>query len=261
MRGLLWTGSILIGAQAAAALFAPLLAPYAPAAQDVLARLRGPTASHWLGTDNFGRDTLSRVLFGERTLFAVCAGAVLAALLVGGTTGVLAAWRGGWFDRIVMRVMDVIFAFPLILLAIGIVAMLGPGATSTATAIAIVYTPIFARTLRAPALALRHSDFIAAARASGATDPRILARHLLPNLAPIILVQSSLSLSTAILVEASLSFLGLGSPPPTPSLGRMLAESRTFLLLDPWPAIASGAAILLASLGFNLLGDALQDRP
>jgi peptide/nickel transport system permease protein len=260
LRGLLWTGAALVGAQAAAALLAPLIAPYAPTAQDVLARLRGPTASHWLGTDNFGRDTLSRILFGYQTLFAVCAGAVLVALLLGGGLGVLAAWRGLWFDRIAMRLMDILFAFPLILLAIGIVAVLGPGVTATATAIAIVYLPIFARTLRAPALQLRHSDFIAAARATGASDLRILTRHLLPNLAPIILVQSSLSLSTAILVEASLSFLGLGTPPPAPSLGRMLAESRNFLLLSPWAAIFSGAAILLASLGFNLLGDALQDR-
>lgn len=212
-RGLLWTGAGLVAIQAAAALLAPLLAPYAPNAQDILARLRGPTLAHWLGTDNFGRDTLSRILFGYQTLFAVCAGSVLLALLLGGGIGILSAWHGGWFDRIAMRCMDVLFAFPLILLAIGIVAMLGPGASSTTAAIAIVYVPIFARTLRAPALQLRGSDFVIAARATGAPDARILARHVLPNLAPIILVQSSLSLSTAILVEASLSFLGLGTPP------------------------------------------------
>ncbi len=260
MKPLLWAGTTLVGAQASAALLAPVIAPYGPTAQHVLARLRGPTAAHWLGTDNFGRDTLSRILFGYQTLFAVCAGAVLVALLLGGGLGIMAAWRGGWFDRIAMRLMDILFAFPLILLAIGIVATLGPGAGSTAIAIGIVYIPIFARTLRAPALQLRDSDFAAAAQATGATDRRILTRHLLPNLAPIILVQSSLSLSSAILVEASLSFLGLGTPPPAPSLGRMLAESRNFLLLSPWAAIFSGAAILLASLGFNLLGDALQDR-
>ena len=261
MRGSawLWAGAGLVAAQAAAAVSAPIAAPYAPNAQDVLARLRGPSLAHLLGTDNFGRDTLSRVLFGYQTLFAVCAGSVLAALLLGGSIGVFAAWRGGWPDRIAMRVMDVLFAFPLILLAIGIVAMLGPSATSTTTAIAVVYVPIFARTLRAPALQLRETDFVAAARATGASDTRIIARHLLPNLAPIILVQTSLSLSTAILVEASLSFLGLGTPPPSPSLGRMLAESRNFLLLSPWAAMFSGAAILLASLGCNLLGDALQD--
>jgi peptide/nickel transport system permease protein len=158
-----------------------------------------------------------------------------------------------------MRLMDVLFAFPIILLAIGVIAVLGPGAITTAIAIAVVYTPIFARTLRAPALLLKDSDYVAAARAIGARDRRILWRHLLPNLSPIILVQASLSLSTAMLVEASLSFLGLGTQPPTPSLGRMLAESRNFLNLSPWPAVFSGAAILLAALGFNLLGDAAQD--
>jgi len=155
--------------------------------------------------------------------------------------------------------MDVLFAFPIILLAIGIIAVLGPGALSTAIAIGVVYTPIFARTLRGPALLLRDADYIAAARATGAVDTRILLRHLLPNLAPVILVQASLSLSTAILVEASLSFLGLGTQPPIASLGRMLAESRNFLAFSPWPAVFSGFAILLAALGFNLLGDGLQD--
>ena len=159
-----------------------------------------------------------------------------------------------------MRLMDVLFAFPIILLAIGIIAILGPGASSTATAIGVVYIPIFARTLRAPALVLCQADYVVAARACGATGFGIVRRHLLPNLAPVILVQTSLSLSAAILVEASLSFLGLGTQPPTPSLGRMLAESRSFLVLSPWPAVFAGLAILLASLGFTLLGDSLQDR-
>ncbi len=257
---LFWLGVALVAVQAGAALLAPIAAPYAPTAQDILARLRGPSWAHWLGTDNFGRDTLSRLLHGYRALFAISVTSVTVALLLGGGVGVLAAYRGGWLDRLAMRCMDVLFAFPLILLAIGVVAVLGPGATSTAAAIAVVYLPIFARTLRGPALQLRQTDFVAAARATGASDLRILARHVLPNLAPIILVQSSLSLSTAILVEASLSFLGLGTQPPAASLGRMLAESRNFLSLDPWVAVFTGAAILLASLGFNLLGDGLQDR-
>jgi peptide/nickel transport system permease protein len=155
--------------------------------------------------------------------------------------------------------MDVLFAYPIILLAIGVIAVLGPGAVSAAIAIGVVYTPIFARQLRAPALLLRDTEYVAAARSLGARDGRILLRHLVPNLAPIVLVQASLSLSTAILVEASLSFLGLGTQPPTASLGRMLAESRNTLQLSPWPAVFSGAAILLAALGFNLLGDGLQD--
>jgi peptide/nickel transport system permease protein len=257
---LLWLGAGLIGAQALAALVAPWVAPFDPNTQHILARFAAPGGAHLLGSDNFGRDTLSRVLFGYRTLFAISAVSVLTALGVGGSIGVLAAWRGGWADRIAMRLMDVLFAFPIILLAIGVIAVLGPSAITTAIAIAVVYTPIFARTLRAPALLLKDSDYVAAARAIGARDRRILWRHLLPNLSPIILVQTSLSLSTAMLVEASLSFLGLGTQPPTASLGRMLAESRNFLNLSPWPAVFSGVAILLAALGFNLLGDAAQDQ-
>ena len=255
-----WVGGLLVALEAAAAAAAPWIAPYSPDKQDILARLKGPGPLHWLGTDNFGRDILSRILFGYRTLFAISAGAVVGALLLGGAIGVLAAYRGGWADRVLMRLMDVLFAFPIILLAIGIIAILGPGASSTAIAIGVVYVPIFARTLRAPALVLREADYVTAARACGATGLGIVRRHLLPNLAPVVLVQASLSLSTAILVEASLSFLGLGTQPPTPSLGRMLAESRSYLVLSPWPAVFAGLAILLASLGFTLLGDGLQDR-
>ncbi|MBV8916320.1 MAG: ABC transporter permease [Acetobacteraceae bacterium] len=257
---LLWIGGLLTVLQAACALLAAVIAPYQPNAQDVLARLQAPSAAHLLGTDNFGRDTLSRILHGYQTLFAISAASVGGALFLGGLLGVLAAYRGGWLDRVVMRCMDVLFAFPIILLAIGVIAILGPGAVSTGIAIGVVYVPIFARTLRAPALLLREAEFVAGARAAGCGHARILFRHILPNLAAIILVQASLSLSTAILVEASLSFLGLGTQPPTASLGRMLAESRNFLALSPWVAVFSGAAILLASLSFNLLGDGLQDR-
>ena len=256
---LLWFGAALVGVLALAALAAPWLTPYDPNAQDILSRFAAPGPDHWLGSDNFGRDTLARILYGYRTLFTISAISVLGALLVGGGIGILAAWHGGWTDTVAMRLMDVLFAFPIILLAIGVIAVLGPGAASSAIAIAVVYTPIFARTLRAPALLLKDTEYVAAARSIGARDRRILWRHLIPNLAPIILVQTSLSLSTAILVEASLSFLGLGTQPPTASLGRMLAESRNFLALSPWPAIFSGLAILAAALGFNLLGDAAQD--
>lgn len=158
-----------------------------------------------------------------------------------------------------MRAMDILFAFPVMLLAIGIIAMLGPRTESAAIAIAVVYTPIFARLIRGPALAVRESDYVAGARAIGASDLRIMATHVLPNLASVILVQTSLLLSAAILVEASLSFLGLGTQPPTPSLGLMLAEGRNFVMLSPGSAIFAGAAILFLSLGFNLLGDVLRD--
>jgi peptide/nickel transport system permease protein len=158
-----------------------------------------------------------------------------------------------------MRLMDVLFAFPVMLLAIGVIAVLGPKTSSAAIAIAVVYTPIFARLLRGPALVICESEYVTGARAIGASDGRIIFRHILPNIASVILVQTSLLLSAAILVEASLSFLGLGTQPPTPSLGLMLAEGRNFLQLSPWAAIFAGFAILFLSFGFNLLGDALRD--
>lgn len=253
-------GAVLVLTLALAALLAPWLAPAPPDSQDILARFAAPCWAHPLGADNLGRDVLARILFGLRTMFAVSVVSVGGALALGGTLGLAGAWCGGWTDRVLMRAMDVLFAFPVILLAIGVIALLGPGALSAAVAIGIVYVPIFARTLRAPARLLRESEMVAAASSVGARTSRILLLHVLPNLSAVILVQASLSLSTAILVEASLSFLGLGTQPPTASLGRMLAESRNFLFLSPWPAVFSGAAILLASLGFNLLGDGLQDR-
>jgi peptide/nickel transport system permease protein len=158
-----------------------------------------------------------------------------------------------------MRFMDVLFAFPVMLLAIGVISVLGPHTSSAAVAIAVVYTPIFARLLRGPALVICESEYVAGARAIGASDGRIILRHILPNLASVILVQTSLLLSAAVLVEASLSFLGLGTQPPTPSLGLMLSEGRNFLQLSPWSALFAGLAILFLSFGFNLLGDALRD--
>jgi peptide/nickel transport system permease protein len=243
----------------ALALLAPLVAPYDPLAQNVLARLKGPSAAHWLGTDQFGRDILSRILHGMRASLGISAAAVFTALLAGGALGIAAAYYRGRTDRILMRLMDVLFAFPVMLLAIGIIAMLGPGARPTATAIAVVYTPIFARLLRGPALIVAESAFVLSARSIGASDLRIMLRHILPNLASIILVQTSLLLSAAILVEASLSFLGLGTQPPTPSLGMMLSEGRNVLLLSPWSAVFSGVAILVVAFALNLLGDVLRD--
>jgi peptide/nickel transport system permease protein len=241
------------------ALAAAWIAPYDPTAQSVARRLRGPSELHWLGTDQLGRDVLARILHGYRTSLLACTVAVGIALLVGGTLGLLAAYYRGWLDRILMRFMDVLFAFPVMLLAIGIIAVLGPHTSSAAIAIAVVYTPIFARLLRGPALVICESEYVMGARAIGASDGRIVFRHVLPNLASVILVQTSLLLSAAVLVEASLSFLGLGTQPPTPSLGLMLAEGRNFLLLSPWSAVFAGFAILFLSFGFNLLGDALRD--
>lgn len=245
--------------QVALVLAASWVTPHDPTAQSVLVRLRGPMVDHWLGTDQLGRDVLARILYGYRTSLIVCTVSVGVALLMGGTLGLLSAYYRGWLDRTTMRVMDVLFAFPVMLLAIGVIAVLGPRAESAAVAIAVVYTPIFARLLRGPALVICESEFVTGAKAIGASDARILTRHVLPNLASVILVQTSLLLSAAILVEASLSFLGLGTQPPTPSLGLMLSEGRNFLLLSPWSAVFSGFAILFLSFGFNLLGDALRD--
>ena len=212
--------------------------PYGPNAQDILARLQAPDGGHWLGTDNFGRDVLARVLFGLRTLFAVSALSVLGALAAGGSLGVLAAWRGGLVDRVAMRLADVLFAFPIILLAIGIIAMLGPGALQRGGGDRRgLHADLRPHPARPGAAAARGAITSRPRARSARATPRILLRHLLPNLASVILVQASLSLSTAILVEASLSFLGLGTQPPTPSLGRMLAESRNFLQLV---AVAGG---------------------
>ncbi|MBM3599061.1 MAG: ABC transporter permease [Alphaproteobacteria bacterium] len=256
---LLVFATAIVVLQLLVAALAPLVAPYDPVAQNVLARLRGPSTGYWLGTDQFGRDVLSRVIHGARTSLAVSVAAVAAALVMGGALGLLAAYYRGWLERIVMRVMDVLFAFPVLLLAIGVVAVLGPRASSAAIAIAIVYTPIFARLLRGPALVICESDYVVAARAIGAADWRIIFVHILPNLMSVVLVQTSLLLSAAILVEASLSFLGLGTQPPTPSLGLMLSEGRNFLMISPWSAVFAGAAILLLAFGLNLLGDVLRD--
>lgn len=242
-----------------AALLAPYLTTHDPFVQQIRARFEGPSLEHLLGTDNFGRDLYSRVLFGFRTSIGVAFGAVGLAALAGSLIGLVAAYLGGWADRILMRLMDVLLAFPIILLAIAVLAVLGPGSSNTALAIGIVYLPIFARLARAPALSILSWDYVTAARALGARGPRIVLRHVTPNVLAPLLVQGTLSLSTAILVEASLSFLGLGTQPPTPSLGLMLSDSRDYMLLSPWASVFSGFAILLASLGFNLFGDGLRD--
>ena len=251
---------LLVVAQLAASALAPWIAPHDPVAQAVKARMAPPGGEYLLGTDKLGRDVLSRILHGYRSSLGIAFSAVAIALLVGGSLGVWAGYRGGWTDRIVMRLADVLFAFPIILLAIGVIAILGTNTFSVVLAIGVVYAPIFARLMRAPTLVLRGTDYVHAARSFGAGDLRIIVQHILPNLSSVILVQASLSLSTAILLEASLSFLGIGAQPPAPSLGRMLSEGREYMFMAPWASLFSGLAILLASLGFNLLGDGLRDR-
>ena len=251
---------IIVFIQIFIALFAPYLGFQDPYKIVVLDRLKNPNFMNFFGTDHLGRDVLARVVYGYRTSLITSSLAVIISLIFGGTIGLLAAYYKGLFDRIIMRFMDVLFAFPILLLAIGIIAVIGPSIWGASIAIAIVYTPIFSRLIRGPALVICQTEYVESAISIGASDFRIIIYHILPNITSVILVQSSLLLSAAILVEASLSFLGLGAQPPIPSLGLTLSEGRNFLLLSPWPAIFSGLAILFLSFGFNLLGDCLRDR-
>ena len=252
-------GAVIVLLCVVVALLAPLLAPYPPDEQHRNWRLFAPNEYFLLGTDEFGRDLLSRIIYGSRISLQVGLISVSFALVVGAVLGLAAGFYGGWLDNLVMRCMDVLFAFPAILLAIGIMAMLGPSITNAMIAIGIVYAPSFARLARAATLSLREMEFVQAARVLGTSDMRILVRHIVPNLLAPMVVQITFSLSTAILTEAALSFLGLGTPPPEPSWGTMLSASRRYVELSPWPAIFPGIAIMLVVLGFNLFGDGLRD--
>ena len=233
----------------------PLRDPLALSSQ----RLAAPTGEFPFGTDALGRDLLSRVLYGARLSMQVAVLSVAGATLIGGVLGLAAGYVGGLLDLIVGRVMDVFFAFPAILLALGIVAALGADPKNVIIAIAIVYTPIFARVVRAPVLTIKELDFVEAARAIGARPVRIVARHVVPNLLSTLIVQISLALSWAVLTEGALSFLGLSAQPPAPSWGVMLSEGRQYLEFATHLAIFPGLAIMVAVLGFNLLGDGLRD--
>ncbi len=252
-------GLVLVTVYLLVALFATVLAPYSPTEQHAPDRLQEPNAKYLLGTDEFGRDILSRLMHGATNSLRIALLAVTLATLAGTTIGMLSGYAGGVVDNAMMRVMDLFFAFPAILLALSIVAALGPGSNNTILAIAIVYTPIFARVARGPVLATKEMEFVSAARCVGASHARILARHILPNIVAPIIVQISLALSWAMLTEAALSFLGLGTQPPQPSWGSMLSESRKMMEIAPWMAISPGMAIMLGVLGFNLLGDGLRD--
>lgn len=226
---------------------------------DVPNALQPPSGSHWFGTDELGRDVLSRVLVATQASMRIAVVSVAFAVIVGVTVGLIAGYRGGWLDTVLMRVVDVMFAFPVLLLALAVVAILGPGVTTTILAIGIVYTPIFARVARASTLGVRTEPYVSVSRAMGAGDLYILSRHILPNIAGPLIVQTSLSLAFAILSEAALSFLGLGIQPPQPSLGRMIFDSQGFVTMAWWMAVFPGAAIFVIVLAFNLFGDGLRD--
>jgi peptide/nickel transport system permease protein len=252
-------GAVLLLVVVGGAVGAPYLAPADPLRIAPEQRLAPPSLVHPLGNDLYGRDTLSRVLYGGRISLAVGALSVGLALAAGGALGAAAGYWGGWLDSAVMRLVDVLLAFPAILLAIGLLAFLGGGFWNVVLAIALVYTAPMARVARAAVLAVRHEEFVTAAAAVGGSAARILRRHILPNAAAPLIVESSLRLALAVLAEAALSFLGLGTQPPAPSWGQMIAEGRAVMTFTSWPAVGPGLAITVTVLGFNLLGDGLRD--
>ncbi|MDZ7704268.1 MAG: ABC transporter permease [Trueperaceae bacterium] len=252
-------GALMITTMVLASLFAPLLAPFDPLELIPADRLQGPSTVHPLGTDQYGRDTFSRILYGGRSSLAVAALSILFAASIGSALGLVGGYFRGWLDGLMMRITDVLLSFPAILLAIALLAFFGGGFWNLVFAIGVIYIGPFARVARAAALAVREEPYVEAGRALGATNGRILLRAILPNAAAPLLVEVTLRLAYAILAEASLSFLGLGTQPPTPSWGQMIAEGRRFLALSPWATVAPGLAIMLSVLGFNLLGDGLRD--
>jgi peptide/nickel transport system permease protein len=247
---------ILVVLAAATALVA---APYSPTQQDIRNLLRPPTVNHPLGTDELGRDTLTRVMFGAQASLEVGLIAVGISLILGSALGLVAGYLRGPADATIMRIMDGFLALPTLVLALAITAMLGPSLNNAMIAIGITGVPVFARLVRGQVLSVRELEYMHAARALGAGDIRMMLRHVLPNVMAPIVVQASLAMPTAILAEAGLSFLGLGVQPPTPSWGAMLNTAKGYLQQDPWLAIAPGTAIFVTVLGFNFLGDAIRD--
>ncbi len=252
-------GLAIVGVYVLVALTASWLPVRNPVTMTPASRMIGPSLSLPFGADTFGRDLFSRVIFGTRLSLQVALLSVATATAIGALLGLVAGYVGGWLDQVLMRVMDIFFSFPAILLALGIVAALGPNPSNVVIAIAVVYTPIFARIVRGPVLVLKEREFVEAARALGADGMRIVGRHILPNLLSTLIVQVSIAVSWAILTEAALSFLGLSAQPPAPSWGVMLNEGRQNLEVAPHLAIFPGLAIMFAVLGFNLLGDGLRD--
>ncbi len=257
-------GFFLILIFVVSALFANHIAPYDPEQQQVAGALEPPSAAHWLGTDDLGRDILSRVIYGGQVSLQVGVISVALALVVGTVLGLVAGyWSNSLLEQIIMRTMDGLLAFPALILALAIIAALGPSQAGeipkSTWAIAVVGIPVYARLAYGQVLSARELDYVAAARTVGASDFRIMFRHLLPNITSPLIVQTSLGIATAILVEAALSFLGLGVQPPTPSWGSMLDAGRGYLDTDPWMVIGPGVAIFLAVLGFNFIGDGIRD--
>jgi len=251
-------GAVMVLAWVLAAATAPWIAPYDPIEQDVMNRLAPPSAQHWLGLDEIGRDVLSRVLYGGRVSLPVAAGVVVMASFCGTLDGALVGFAGGWADEVAMRIVDMVLSFPALILAMAIAAALGPSIQNSMLAMLLVWWPPYARLARGQVLALKECDFVPAARSLGLSDRRILLRHVLPNAVAPSLVLMAMDFGNAIIITAALSFLGLGAVPPTPEWGAMVAEGRE-LMQQWWISTFPGLAILMVAIGCNFIGDGLRD--
>ncbi len=258
MNGAGWLGGVIVAAILAAAVLAPFVSPYDPDALDVLARFAPPSASHWLGTDQLGRDLLSRLLHGARVAMAVSASAIILALVAGTGLGVVAGSAAAWVERAILVLFDIVSSFPSLILALAVVAVFGPGDAFLVGIVALTLTPQFGRVARAQTLALRRSPFLEAERILGAGPIRIMAWHILPNIAGPLLVLASMEVPVAITIEAGLSFIGLGIRPPLASWGTLIYDGYSYLSDSPVPVLVSSVALAIATLGFTLFGEALR---
>jgi peptide/nickel transport system permease protein len=241
------------------AIIAPVIAPYSFKEQDLTKRLLAPSSEHWFGTDDFGRDIFSRVVYGARISLWVGFFSVLGSVVLGTALGIISGYYGRWVDAVISRIFDIMLAFPSILLAIAVVAILGPSLQNALIAIAVINIPNFGRLVRSKVLSVKQEEYIMAARAVGMKDSRILFRHILPNSISPVIVQATLAIATAIIEAAALGFLGMGAQAPTPEWGKMLSDSKQYLMQAPWTLFFPGMAIMLTVLGFNLMGDGLRD--
>lgn len=255
-----FVGVIIVAAIVSVAILAPLIAPHDPESVSSDRVLAAPNLQHPFGSDSLGRDVLTRVIYAFRVSLVVAIGSVVIAFAVGAPIGLTAGFRGGWVDGLLMRPLDILLALPALLLAVALIAIVGPGALIALLAISIIYLPIIARVVRSSVLVVRDQPYVDGARARGASELSIMLRHVLPNSLGPALVQATVLMGFAIQIEAALSFLGLGAQPPTPSLGIMLSDGRDVLTLAPWVEVFPGLALALVVLGFNLIGDGLRRR-
>jgi len=252
-------GAVIVLAMIVLAIFAPLLATHDPFQTSFMTIRKAPSATFWLGSDELGRDIYSRMLFGARASLMAGVVSVAIAVVIGVPLGLISGYFGGWVDSIISRFTEALLAIPFLILAIALAAFLEPSLTNAMIAIGVSAAPKFVRLARGQVLAVKSEDYVQSSRALGASDTRIIARHILPNIMPPLIVQATITIATAIIAEASLSFLGLGLQPPNPSWGSMLNTGKNFMVQAPWMSIFPGSAIFLVVLGFNLLGDGLRD--